>query len=267
MNALINATTIYYEDSGDTAETPVVFVHGFPFSSAMWSDQLKLVGRNFRTIAYDLRGMGKSAIGDGQYTIENHVDDLLALLDHLDIHQAIIVGFSMGGYIALRALERNPDRFLAVALCDTRCEADDNAGKIKRANAATMVKKEGAAEFAKTFIPAVFSPDSVQNNTAAVAEISAIIKATAPVAIAGNLIAMAARTDTSASLGKIAVPTLIMVGEVDTVTPPQAARFMHDNIAGAELQLIPDAGHMSNMENPQIFNSHLMAFLQRVSNQ
>ncbi len=267
MHALINATTLYYEDSGDSAETPVVFVHGFPFSSVMWSEQLKLVGRNFRTIAYDLRGLGKSAIGDGQYTIENHVDDLLALLDHLEIHQAIIVGFSMGGYITLRALERHPDRFLAVALCDTRCEADDNAGKIKRANAATMVKKEGAAEFAKTFIPAVFSPDSVKNNTAAVAEISTIINATAPVAIAGNLIAMAARTDTSATLSKITVPTLIMVGEVDTVTPPQAARYMYDNIAGAELQLIPDAGHMSNMENPQIFNSHLMAFLQRVSSQ
>ncbi|MFK5926902.1 MAG: alpha/beta fold hydrolase [Desulfuromusa sp.] len=266
MHTLINATTIYYEDSGDSAGTPVVFVHGFPFSSAMWSEQLKLVGRNFRTIAYDLRGLGKSAIGDGQYTIESHVDDLLALLDHLNIHRAIIVGFSMGGYITLRALERNPDRFLAVALCDTRCEADDNAGKIKRANAARMVKKEGAAGFAKTFIPAVFSPDSVHNNTAAVADISAIINATAPVAIAGNLIAMAARTDTSAVLSKITVPTLIMVGEVDTVTPPQAARYMHDNIAGAELQLIPDAGHMSNMENPQIFNSHLMTFLQRVSN-
>jgi len=267
MKALINDTTIYFEDSGDSAKTPVVFVHGFPFSSAMWSDQLKFIGRNFRTIAYDLRGLGKSAIGDGQYTIENHVNDLLALLDHLNIPQAIVVGFSMGGYITLRALERHPDRFLAVALCDTRCEADDNAGRIKRANAATMVKKEGAAEFAKTFVPAVFSPNSIKNNTAAVAEINALINATAPVAIAGNLIAMAARTDTSAELSKIAVPTLIMVGELDTVTPPQAARYMYDNIADAELQLIPDAGHMSNMENPPIFNSHLMDFLERVSKQ
>lgn len=265
MNVMINGTTIYYEDAGNAAGTPVVFVHGFPFSSAMWTDQLAAVGSQYRTIAYDMRGLGMSAVGDGQYTIEGHVDDLLALLDHLNIDRAIIVGFSMGGYITLRALERNPERFLAVALCDTRCEADDNVGKIKRANAAGIIKKNGAAEFATTFIPAVFSPASVQNNIDAVSVIRDVIAATDPVAIAGNLIAMAARTDTSASLGKIVVPALIMVGEHDTVTPPDAARFMSDNIDGAELQVIPDAGHMSNLENPQIFNNHLLAFLQRVT--
>jgi pimeloyl-ACP methyl ester carboxylesterase len=265
MQAMINATNIYYSDNGNSAGIPVVFVHGFPFSSAMWSEQVQVVGSNYRTIAYDLRGLGKSAVGDGQYTVENHVDDLLALLDHLSIKQAIIVGFSMGGYITLRALERNPERFLAAVLCDTRCEGDDNAGRIKRANAATMVKKEGAAAFAKTFVPAVFSPASVQNNIAAVTDISAIISATEPLAIAGNLIAMAARTDTSAALSKITVPTLIMVGELDAVTPPQAARFIHDNIPNSELQLIPAAGHMSNLENPQVFNSTLMDFLQRVT--
>jgi len=265
METTINGTTIYYQDSGNTGGTPVVFVHGFPFSSAMWSEQLAAVGSQFRTIAYDLRGLGRSALADGQYTIEGHVDDLVALLDQLHIEQAIIVGFSMGGYITLRAMERHPERFLAVALCDTRCEADDNAGKIKRANAAATVKQDGAAAFASNFIPAVFCPASIDNNSAAVSMIREIITATAPLAIAGNLIAMAARTDTSASLPDVAVPTLIMTGELDTITPPQAARFMHERITGAELQLIPDAGHMSNLENPQMFNRHLLTFLQRVT--
>lgn len=265
MNATINGTTISYDDSGNSAGTAVVFVHGFPFSRAMWADQLAAVGSQYRTIAYDLRGLGKSAVGDGQYTIEGHVDDLLALLDHLKIDQAIIVGFSMGGYITLRALERNPERFLAVALCDTRCEADDNVGKVKRANAAVIVKKNGAGEFANNFIPAVFCPASIQNNIEAVSLIRDVITATAPLAIAGNLLAMAARTDSSNSLSKIAVPTLVMVGEFDTVTPPQAARFMGNNIDGAELQMIPVAGHMSNLENPKIFNQHLLDFLQRVT--
>ncbi len=265
MNAIINGANIYYADSGKSTGTPIVLVHGFPFSSAMWADQLDVIGSDYRTIAYDLRGLGKSTLGDGQYTVEGHVDDLLALLDHLSIDKAIIVGFSMGGYITLRAMERNPERFLAVALCDTRCETDDNAGKIKRANAATTVKKTGAAKFADAFIPAVFTPTSVHNNTSAVAKIREIISTTDPVAIAGNLIAMAARSDTSASLSKITVPTLIMVGELDAVTPPPAASFMHANIAGAELQLIPNAGHMSNLENPQAFNNHLIDFLQRVA--
>lgn len=265
MNAQINGTTIYYTDGGQETGTPIVFAHGFPFSSAMWSEQLEVVGTAYRTIAYDLRGLGQSAVGDGQYTVEGHVDDLLALLDLLHIDQAIIIGFSMGGYITLRALERYPERFLAAVLCDTRCEADDNVGRIKRANAAMTVKKSGAAAFAEAFIPAVFTPDSVNNNTAAVTKIRDIINATNPVAIAGNLIAMAARTDTSASLSKIRVPTLILVGELDDVTPPQDARFMQSNIADAELQVIPNAGHMSNLENPSAFNHHLMDFLQRVS--
>jgi len=265
MNAKINGTTIYYAEGGKATGTPVVFVHGFPFSSAMWSEQLEAIGSAYRTITYDLRGLGKSAVGDGQYTIEGHVDDLLALLDQLKITQAIIVGFSMGGYIALRAMERNPERFIAAALCDTRCEADDNTGKVKRANAAVIVKESGAAEFAKNFIPAVFSPTSVHNNTAAVAKIREIITTTDPLAIAGNLIAMAARTDTSAALSKIAVPTLILVGELDTITPPDAAMFMQANISAAELQQIPHAGHMSNLENPAAFNERLLDFLQRVT--
>lgn len=265
MNATINGTTIYYEDSGNLSATPVVFVHGFPFSSAMWAGQVDVIGDQYRTITYDIRGLGKSEVADGQYTIEGHVDDLLALLDHLKIDQAIIVGFSMGGYITLRALERNPERFLAVALCNTRCEADDNVGKVKRANAASMVKKQGAATFAANFIPAVFCPASIQNTIAAVGLARDIITSTAPLAIAGNLIAMAARTDTSASLGNITVPAIVIVGGFDTLTPPQAASFMSDHIVGAELHLIPNAGHMSNLENPQVFNRHLLAFLQRVS--
>ncbi|MBN2644884.1 MAG: alpha/beta fold hydrolase [Desulfuromonadaceae bacterium] len=265
MDAMINGTTLYYEDCGCPAGTPVVFVHGFPFSSVMWTDQLKAAGDRYRTIAYDLRGLGRSEVGDGQYTLEGHVDDLLALLDHLGVEQAIIVGFSMGGYITLRALERNPERFVAAALCDTRCEADDNGGKIKRANAAAMVKKEGAGAFADAFIPAVFSPAALAEAGAAVDLVREMIAATDPVAIAGNLIAMAARTDTCASLADIAMPILLIVGEEDAITPPQSALLMCERIKGSELQCIPAAGHMSNLENPQLFNRYLLSFLQRVT--
>jgi pimeloyl-ACP methyl ester carboxylesterase len=264
MQAKINDTNIYYVEGGNPAAASVIFIHGFPFSSETWKGQLEALGHDYHAVAYDFRGLGKSAIGDGQYTLEGHVDDLIALLDFLEIDKAFVVGLSMGGYIALRALERNPERFLGVALCDTQSKADDNAGKLKRTAGAKAVKKDGAAAFAEGFVGAVFTPASIQNKLPEVDFIKGIISANDPVAIAGNLIAMAGRTDTTESLTDIAVPTLILVGEEDKLTTPDAARDMHACIKGSELHLIPEAAHMSNLENPAVFNAHLLDFLSKI---
>nr|WP_320050805.1 alpha/beta hydrolase [uncultured Desulfuromonas sp.] len=261
MQAFINGVNLYYSESGDPAKPSVIFIHGFPFNHAIWAEQIKALGNEYHTIAYDFRGMGGSEVGDGQYTLEGHVDDLIALLDFLQIDQAVVVGLSMGGYIALRALERSPQRFLGVVLCDTRSEEDDNAGRIKRANAAKSVKENGSAAFADGFLLAVFSEDSINNNLPAVDLIRQIISQNAPLAIAGNLIAMAARTDTTASLQNIAVPTLILVGAEDKLTTPDDARHMQSRINGAELHVVPKAAHLSNLENPEFFNERLLAFL------
>ncbi|MCA1796762.1 MAG: alpha/beta hydrolase [Geobacteraceae bacterium] len=264
MQAKINGTNIHYVEGGNPAAPSVIFIHGFPFSSDIWKSQLKALGHNYHAVAYDFRGMGESALGDGQYTIEEHVDDLIAMLDFLEIDKAILVGLSMGGYIALRALERYPERFSALALCDTQSKADDNAGKLKRAAGAKAVKKDGAAAFAAGFVEAVFTPASIKNKVPAVDFIKDIISASDPLAIAGNLIAMAARTDTTEFLADIAVPTLVLVGEEDKLIPPAVARDMHTRIKGSELHLIPDAAHMSNLENPDEFNARLLEFLATV---
>nr|WP_320116090.1 alpha/beta hydrolase [uncultured Desulfuromonas sp.] len=261
MQANINNSNLFYSESGDPSKTSVVFIHGFPFSHAIWQEQIKALGDGFHCIAYDFRGMGDSSVGDGQYTLEGHVDDLIALLDFLQIDQTVIVGLSMGGYIALRALQRNPERFLAAVLCDTRSEADDDDGKIKRANAAQSVKQDGSAAFAEGFLPAVFSAASINNNVPGVGLIKEIISNNDPLAIAGNLIAMAARTDTTASLKDIAVPTLILVGEEDNLTTPDDARNMQSHIQGAQLHVVPEAAHLSNLENPEFFNARLLEFL------
>lgn len=261
MQAKINDSKIYYVEGGNPAAASVIFIHGFPFSSEIWKSQLEALGHDYHAVAYDFRGLGKSAVGDGQYTLEGHVDDLIALLDFLEIDKAVVVGLSMGGYIALRALERNPERFLGVALCDTQSKADDNAGKLKRAAGAKAVKKDGAAAFAQGFVGAVFTPASIENKVPEVDFIRDIISANDPVAIAGNLIAMAARTDTTESLADIAVPTLILVGEEDKLTPPDAARDMHTRIEGSQLHLVPRAAHLSNLENPEFFNARLLEFL------
>jgi 3-oxoadipate enol-lactonase len=261
MKLEIHGALINVVESGNPSARPVIFVHGFPFSHTMWHNQLSFVAKEFRTVAYDIRGLGESSPGDGLFTVEGHVDDLIALMEHLQIEKTAIAGLSMGGYVALRALERNPERFTAAVLCDTASEADTNEGRLNRAKAITDIKQRGSAAFAEDFLKKVFAPESFQRIPEEVALIRDIITRTPPLVIAGMLLALAARTDTTASLGALRIPTLILVGERDVVTPPQASRSMHERIVGSTLHVVPNAGHMSPMENPGVVNSHLMEFL------
>ena len=267
MRACINGANIFYTETGESTGLPVLFLHGFPFSHAMWDGQCKAVAAaKHRAIAYDIRGHGSSDVGDGQFSIEGHVDDLFGMMDHLKIGRAVIAGLSMGGYITLRALERDPGRFLGAVLCDTRSEPDSDEGKIKRAGQMAAVKKKGSAAFASDFVKAVFAPSTVGGNPAAVAFIRDIITHTSPLSIAGSLLALAARTDTTPSLSAISVPVLILVGEHDITTPPAASRLMHERIKGSVLHVIPGAAHMSNLEHPAFFNEKLLSFLKSLQN-
>lgn len=264
MKIKLNGTNINYTERGLPNGLPVVFIHGFPFNHAMWEPQMKALPNEIRAISYDVRGHGESDVGDGQYMIEFFVDDLIALLDHLVIQQAVVCGLSMGGYVALRAIERNPERFKGLILCDTRSEADPNEGRLKRAASIKAVKANGEKEFAAGFVKAVFAPSTFQSNPQCVDMIRSIIESNSPVGICGTLLAMAARTDTTPSLPNIKVPTLILVGEHDTLTPPAASQAMKEKIPNSELHIIPNAAHMSNLENPKEFNEKLIAFLKRL---
>jgi 3-oxoadipate enol-lactonase len=265
MYAYINSVPFYYIDEGSKAAQPVIFLHGFPFSHEMWKNQIELVRKNFRAIAYDIRGHGKSYVGDAHFTIEHHVDDLIALLDYLKIEKPVIVGLSMGGYITLRALERHPERFRAAVLCDTKSESDTNEGKLKRFENIKAVREHGSEVFAEAFAKIVFAPESFKAKPESVSLIKAIISSTCELSIAGTLLALASRTDTTSSLPTIRIPTLILVGEKDITTPPANSQSMHEKIAGSELHIIPDAAHMSNLENHAEFNRHLLSFLKRVA--
>ena len=266
MKASVNNSLLHYIDIGISTATPVVFIHGFPFSHKMWTfpgGQTEALASTHRVIAYDVRGHGDSEVGAGQYTIELFVDDLIGLLDHLSISKTVVVGLSMGGYIALRAVERNPDRFRALALCDTRSEADSNDAKIKRAVSIKAVKANGPRQFAQTFVANVFTPESFNVRPDIVKAIESIIERTAPLSLCGTMLALAGRTDTTSSLSAITIPTLIMVGEHDALAPPAASQAMNEKIPQSEFHVIPSAAHMSNMENPVEFNKHLVEFLQK----
>lgn len=252
---------IAFEDSGPRGGAPVVFIHGFPFDRTMWEPQMREVRENYRAIAYDVRGHGKSPAGDGQYSMELFVDDLVMLLDHLKVGRAVLCGLSMGGYIALRAAERHPERVSGLVLCDTKSGPDTDEAKIKRAAAIAAVKKDGVPKFANEFIKAVLTENTLKTKPAVVSSLLASILGNSPLGISGALLAMAARTDTTAALAKIAVPALILVGEQDKITPPSASEAMLKAIPKAALHMIPGAAHMSNLENPAVFNEKLLSFL------
>jgi 3-oxoadipate enol-lactonase len=264
MKAVINGLSIDYATEGPRTGTPVVFIHGFPFSREMWTPQVEAVRSSCYAVTYDVRGHGGSDVGDGQYSVEYFVDDLIALLDHLKISRAVLVGLSMGGYIALRAVERHPERVRGLVLCDTRSEADGNEGKIKRAQQAQLVRADGMKKFADAFLAGVFYAKTFERSPDTVAMIRRIILASSPTAVAGTLLALAARTDSTPALFAIRVPSLILVGQHDALTPPSASHAMKEKIPGAELHVLPKAAHLSNLENAALFNDYLTEFLARV---
>jgi len=264
MKIKINNATMNYVERGTPGGIPVLFVHGFPFNLEMWEPQMRALPNHYRAVAYDIRGHGQSEVGDGQYSIEFFVDDLIALLDHLVIDRTVLCGLSMGGYIALRAVERHPERFSGIVLCDTKSEPDTNEGKVKRSASLKAVKFNGVEEFAEGFVKGALAESTFRNNPAAVEKVTAMIKANSPVGIGGTLLALACRTDTSGVLERIAVPTLILCGEHDILTTPKDAESMHRRVKGSVLHIVPHAAHLSNLENPTFFNEKLISFLKEI---
>ncbi|MDE2490032.1 MAG: alpha/beta fold hydrolase [Elusimicrobia bacterium] len=246
-------------ESGDARRPAVVLLHAFPLSGAMWEPQAAAL-RDFRVLAPDLRGFGGTPFS-GSWLIEHAVDDLFETLDAAGVEKAVLAGLSMGGYVALRAAEKRPERVRALVLCDTRAEADSNEGKAQRAAAIDSVRARGVAAFAEPFLAGALAPETLAGNPRAVGFLKALIGAALPEAVAAALAALAARPDMTGSLSRITVPTAVLVGAQDLLTPLPAAELLRARIAGARLHVIPGAGHLSSVENPAVFNERLVSFL------
>jgi Predicted hydrolases or acyltransferases (alpha/beta hydrolase superfamily) len=253
---------IYLEEGGVTAAPAIVFLHAFPLSHAMWEPQFKALSSGYRIVSYDMRGLGESELDDGQFTMESFVDDLILVLDFLKIPRALLCGLSLGGYVALRAVEKFPERVSGLLLCNTRSEADDNAGKLKRAQSIDLLKSQGIAAFADGFVPALLGQSTRQKNPDLQNKVLGWINEQSSGGIVAALLAMVSRTDTTESLAKISVPTLVIHGNEDSIIPLAQAKAMQGRIPGSRFAEISGAGHLSNLEQPQAFNLALLDFLQ-----
>jgi len=261
VEAVVNGIRMHYLDVGSPDALPLVLLHGMTLDHRMWNPQIEVLKENYRVIAYDIRGHGKTEVTDGQYTYRMFVDDLIALLDHLKIEKAVLCGLSMGGAIAMRTFEIHPHRICALILCDTRSEADSNETKYWRENSINSIKQNGLEPFTDDFMKALFSPENIKNKPETVKFIRDIMLSSAPLGICGVLLAQAARTDMTETIRKINVPTLIVVGEKDNFTPLASSETMNERIPGSELKIISRAGHLSNLENREEFNHYLLEFL------
>jgi 3-oxoadipate enol-lactonase len=227
----------------------------------MWDAQAAALAGRFQVVRCDARGFGASPPADGPLTMERIADDAAALLDHLGLSRAAVCGLSMGGYAALALVRRHGDRIRALALCDTRAGADSSDARSARAALAEKVLREGSAAAAEANLPKLLGRTTHQERPQVVAAVRAMIEANPPRGIANALHGLAARADSRDTLREVRVPALVLCGEEDVLTPPSEAEALRAGLAKSRLQIIPRAGHLSNLEEPAAFNAALLAFL------
>jgi pimeloyl-ACP methyl ester carboxylesterase len=247
--------------SGQEKSKSIIFVHGFPYDHFMWDKQVAELSKNYFCVTYDIRGLGESNVGDGQFTIEMFVDDLESAVDGLKLDRPVLCALSMGGYISLRAMERIQNKFSGLILCDTKSEADDNAGKLKRAMAIKQINGGDFENFIDGFVLNCFGEKFVKENNNEFRSVVERSQKYNPIGVKGCLLAMAGRTNTTEKLSKINLPTLVVCGSEDKLSTPAVMKSMAEKIPNSNFVLIKDAGHMTPIENPEKLNSAIKDFL------
>ena len=260
MITVVNAVEIGYDDVGPGSGIPVVFAHAFPLNRTMWAPQVSAMADRVRCVAWDYRGLGESA-AKPPFTVDQYADDLAGLLDQLHLDKVVLAGCSMGGYVTLAFWRRHRDRVRALVLADTRAAADTAQDLTKRAGQITLARTEGATAVANALIQGVVGKTTREKQPDTYDAVHRMM-AQAPVdGIVGAIEAMMHRPDSTTLLAGIDVPTLIVVGDEDVLTPVKEARAMHEQIRGSRLEIIAQAGHLANLERPAAFNHVLAEFL------
>jgi 3-oxoadipate enol-lactonase len=259
MRLEVDGLMLHVRESG--AGHPVLLLHGFPLSSEMWQETMDRAPAGWRMMAPDLRGHGSSEASDDA-GMPRLVRDQLELLDLLEVGEpVVVVGLSMGGYVALEMARRHPDRVRALVLVDTRAEADEPDGAEKRRVTAQHVLAEGSGDLADEMAGKLFSPAT----PGAVRSLwRARMAATQPRGVAAALRGMANRADSLQVLEDWRKPLLVVVGQDDQITPPEDARRMHRAVPESRLEMVTGAGHLPPVEQPAAFAEILNDFLENL---
>lgn len=247
----------------DRGAGPVVLLaHGFPLDHRMWTPTVEALADDCRLIAPDLRGFGATGVTPGVVTMEQMADDLAALLDMLEVDQPVhFCGLSMGGYIGWQFWRKHRDRLRSLILCDTRAAADSDEAAAGRRKMAAHVLAHGTSAIADAMLPKLFSQASRAGQSGAIAAVRTMIAEANPIGIAAAQHGMAARPDMTQQLVQIAVPALLIVGDEDQITPVTEMRAMAAAMPQSELVVVPNAGHMAPLEQPEVVNAAIRRFV------
>ena len=258
--ATIDGRTVRYLDAG--SGWPVVLIHAFPLNADMWRPQLERVPEGWRFIAPDMRGFGPDAVAAPEsITLDDMASDVGALLDELAIDPAVIGGLSMGGYITFALFRRAPERFSGMILADTRAQADTPEGLEGRRKMIELARAEGSAGVARSMLPKLVGKSSSERRPAIVDKVRTMIESASAHGIVAAVDAMMGRPDSTRDLSRISCPALVVVGEEDVLTPVADGVALQNQIERSRLVILPEAGHLSNLEVPDGFALALSDFL------
>lgn len=250
---------LYTRDIG--GGTPLVLVHAFPLSSAMWLAQREGLAARFRVLTPDMRGFGGSPLGADEPSVDTMADDVAALLDTKGIDRAIIGGHSMGGYVALAFCRRHPDRALGVVLANTKATVDTAEARENRLRTAERIDAEANVDvLLEELLPKLVGPTTMRQRALVYGRVRGLVQSAPPAAAAWAQRAMAARPDSLGALDGFRPPTLVLHGAEDAIVGEDDARAMADALPNAELIVIPGAGHLTAVEQPELFNDAVTEF-------
>ena len=265
----VNGTAFVYEAAGPapenqgTGDPPIVLLHGFPLDARVWAEVARPLTRRWRVIRPNLRGFGTFTSNE-PFTIQTLAQDVLHLLEETGDLPCVMVGLSMGGYVALSFAQNWSDQLRGLALVDTRAEADDAEGRRKREAAIALLRRKGVGAIAEQMLPNMVSDATREGDPAAVeAVLRVMLDAPAPT-VEAALRAMRDRADYTDLLATIGVPTSVIVGADDAITPVGLSRAMADAVPGAELEIIEGAGHMAPAEQPEAVYAAIARLMERI---
>lgn len=258
MKTLIDNLSVYTK--GNPSNPAIVFIHGFPFDHTLWDTIIEQLHQTYYCISYDLRGLGNSEVGHGQYTMESYVDDLEQIIVQLNLTHVILCGFSMGGYIALRASQRL-ENIRALILANTTTTSDSDEAKLKRANAIRTIKQKGLSPFLETFLSLAFSQNYQNKHPNVINHYKEKIEHFNPIGVIGGLFAMLSRTDTTEYLTKQTKPTLFIESSNDAIIPTDTMKKLASKTNNSHYVQLQNSGHLSMIEQPQAFVSAINKFL------
>lgn len=248
-------------EGGAAARGTLVLLHAFPLNARMWEPQLSLAEHGWRIIAPHFRGFGGSRIEPLQVSMDDYVNDVIDLLDALRIDSAVVAGLSMGGYAALALVRQAPHYVRALILADTRPQSDTKQARQQRESMLALVQEKGPSAVADAMIPSLLSERTRRDRPIVERRVRALVLENSCDALAGAIHALMTRGDSTALLPEIDVPTLLIAGEDDTLTPPAVADDMHRQISKSTFHPISAAGHLSSLEQPAQFNAAVSGFL------